>query len=1316
MPINNPKKLRVNSNERIDIPDFEHAASEYAQELTGAISQVTQLDKRSRIYEGFRIEVTDIANGGLSIYNGSALNVEGEVISDSGTITTTAVTVPAASLSYIEVEYVESATDVDNRAFWDATIANTSPIPPGQEFIRNTSTRTAAGWRVVRPISTSGFTVTTNPESTKVPLAIIQTDGGGAITNHGTLVSMATVLEEAAAVGDTVIKVLNSEFLPPFGAVTQVELASVDSTTIEQQVVNSNDRQGVLDLGAGLAFAYPKGSVVRVDPDPAQKPPSFIAQRVDTQAVQIPFTETGTVAAQPLLPGMNSATQGVDQSPRMFQGDETRGDALSYSHNIPGGRDDLEVQSLKDYVDFLAGQLRELKLGTADLTLANRSMRPGTTDINGNTIANYDATDRYYQYAGGVLGARSVTLTIGDGVTSYGDFNGTDETPFNAALAALPAGGGVIYVKNGTYTPTNSIGLNGTDIENVIFVGESREGVLISSTAAAGAFYITQTAGDSILGWMNMRISSLGGGENYNIRVENDLSPGADNRFYLHNVECGTVFYASDRNNTVDIVDCEIVADTATIYGVTLQAPISGIDAGTTGGVIRNSIIGNTGSTGTGGLSFGSTDASRVGAINISSCSISGADRAILSSGDIEALLVTNCAITGTTGLVSHTNIGADGQNISYKNCRYVIEEAPGISIVRHIHLQFESTTLAYPLVEFTDSSLHCTFTAQQTVSSVFIYIDDALLDSLVIENFVFSFDDPNDALYQTHIAMGPGSNGYSLVKNCYIKNVYCEYGKQALQVYLDSNGSNSLAETMSTNFIVDGLFHLGGISINPQYASAINQQSMFIDAQDITGHITVKGCSFYDVGSANGSSTQTVIDMNLAGYNVGGTFSETTLYATFVDNLIGPVTGDADIVAVSIAGTNTAGITPLEFVNFHNNMIQNVQATTDLALLSCKTLDQLFITDNVMGQIAGGNSSDNDGDALGIVLDEIWSTLAIENNIVQCVATTFAATTSTSTIYIGGGLLTKSIRNNTLATNGSSIAVGSFIGNITAYGGGGWPTSLGLTTISNNQIIGGNIGIMLYGAINGVQVNEVSIADNYIRDMSKARAAIWVSSTQSISNIAISNNSIQGLGGTSFTTLTGIIVETTSTVNSCVISSNIVRATSTQSNSGTEVRGIEVISGAAGADVSVTGNVLVGGTSTSTSTDQAGIWINNMSRVVVSGNVVNWIPNQRNVNSTPVDSIPQIYLGECNTVVVTGNATPGFSEIDAAIINNPIALYSLNGDSHMVSGNAFGQSGTGNDAGMVLDTGTTNVFNTVTNSTEGVGAGSYSIGTLLVS
>ena len=57
-------------------------------------------------------------------------------------------------------------------------------------------------------------------------------------------------------------------------------------------------------------------------------------------------------------------------------------------------------------------------------------------------------------------------MTVGDGTTSWGDFNAADETAIQAAINASVTSGDTIYVKRGVYTLANDVQITkGANIE-----------------------------------------------------------------------------------------------------------------------------------------------------------------------------------------------------------------------------------------------------------------------------------------------------------------------------------------------------------------------------------------------------------------------------------------------------------------------------------------------------------------------------------------------------------------------------------------------------------------------------------------------------------------------------------------------------------------------------------------------------------------------------------------------------------------------------------------------------------------------------------
>ena len=396
-----PKKLNISSNQRVDLDDFTRAASDYTQEGDNFSRQKVLLSGNSAVARGFRIEISDqvASPGEFTIYNGVGVDKAGNIlnneqqVADARTLTLAGAGLPF----YVEIEYTESESDVDSRAFWDPTFSGNNP--PGKEFTLNVATRLTPDWQVVQPVGTSAFTVTGSVNSIRIPIAILTTNGSNEITGF-TAVNAATVLARDAGTLDTEIEVIDSLVFPTTGN------ATVGGTAV---AITGNDRtNNIISLSGALGVAKVAGDIV---------------------------VETGPAAA--FVP------HSADSRTMLFSGDEERGTALVADPEDGAARSDIQLASLKDHVDFLSAQLRELKYGNS---------RPGNTSTPSIT---FNTSARYYEYAGSIAGARGWSFTVGDAVTSYGDFNSTADdlgTQLQAAHDLLDVtNGGSIFVKSGTY-------------------------------------------------------------------------------------------------------------------------------------------------------------------------------------------------------------------------------------------------------------------------------------------------------------------------------------------------------------------------------------------------------------------------------------------------------------------------------------------------------------------------------------------------------------------------------------------------------------------------------------------------------------------------------------------------------------------------------------------------------------------------------------------------------------------------------------------------------------------------------------------------
>jgi hypothetical protein len=446
-----PKKLKVNANQRVDISDFERAANDYTAESVGFNTERMVLDARSRVFDGFRVEIADQTTnqGQVTVYNGNAFDRNGTHLNNED-LANTAKTVTLAGASttfYLEAEFVETDSDTDARAFWDPTFDQVSPIPDGQEFNLNVATRISPDWQIVTPVSTTGFDVDSDPDSLKIPLMELSTNGNNEIVvgvNPGLVTVFASsVLLEDGAVSDTVLRVSDARIFPDSGTVdVDVGDASVESG---KTITNVDRDNGLITISPALSSIHDAGAIVRVSSGVAR----FVRERTN---------------------GLPTPTTHPDNTRRLWQGDEIRGSGLIRSKETFGSRDDLNLRSLKDYVDILAAEIRELKFGD-----------PRTDIVSADPPDAFSSAPRWFDPAGGVAGARAATVTIGDGTNTFGDYNGTDEEPFFDAIAELSSrGGGRLIIKEGTYTFTDLVTI--TDEIEIIGVGQNIV-TLVNNTA-----------------------------------------------------------------------------------------------------------------------------------------------------------------------------------------------------------------------------------------------------------------------------------------------------------------------------------------------------------------------------------------------------------------------------------------------------------------------------------------------------------------------------------------------------------------------------------------------------------------------------------------------------------------------------------------------------------------------------------------------------------------------------------------------------------------------------------------------------------------
>lgn len=512
------KRVNWLSNERVDIPDMDAGTNDLASGLLKQHFADFIQDNFARVAEGFRVQVT--APKTLTVYNGVSFDRSGQLLNNEDEDNTSrSITFGANGTYFVEVLFTLAASDTDARGFWDPVFDNGADPSgdlrlPGKEFGQNVATRLAVDWQIVSPISTSSFAILSNPNSLNIPIAQI-TVTGGVITGATTQTARST-LQEPAKIGDTKIKLFNTRVMPDGFTATVDAGGSPETAT----VINNDRDNNILTLSAGLSGAHLVGARVLV-------------ASVGAAAFLVENTT-------PELPGhdISALTGSIDLRPRYWQADEQRGYGLIQNPQDNTSHSDLQIRSLKDHVDFLAAELRELKYGAATATGVGATAPPGT----------FSLSPRYYEAPGSILGARTNTVSIGNGTTSWGDFNvaqmGSADAAFAAALAVITShGGGTIFVKNGAYNITTTLTITTT----THIVGESRYGASINMTAAA--YTLTFNGGSVSLENISITVSGSGLGAVHVI----DDSAAVINNCTLYGIlgEAGVALSGSINNSQI---------------------------------------------------------------------------------------------------------------------------------------------------------------------------------------------------------------------------------------------------------------------------------------------------------------------------------------------------------------------------------------------------------------------------------------------------------------------------------------------------------------------------------------------------------------------------------------------------------------------------------------------------------------------------------------------------------------------------------------------------------------------------------------------
>lgn len=187
------KRPNAHPAQRLDLNDYLFAVRDFPSALR---NQVFKHVLGSGVLEGFQCRVLDQVGseiGHVEIFNGFGADHQGQFVNAGNGTNSVRVVLDSPNTEYwIEAELFLQPSDPDARAFWDALINNTAPIPDGQEVnVPNVMTRATPLWRIVRPIRQNTVGVRTDPsyapahfspsDEFTLPLYILRTDANGRI-------------------------------------------------------------------------------------------------------------------------------------------------------------------------------------------------------------------------------------------------------------------------------------------------------------------------------------------------------------------------------------------------------------------------------------------------------------------------------------------------------------------------------------------------------------------------------------------------------------------------------------------------------------------------------------------------------------------------------------------------------------------------------------------------------------------------------------------------------------------------------------------------------------------------------------------------------------------------------------------------------------------------------------------------------------------------------------------------------------------------------------------------------------------------------
>ncbi len=1071
------KKPVWHANERVDKTDLEQI-SEHAEGVVEEATKNNLLDNRSLVLNGFRVEVPNQTTfpGRIVIHGGSAYNYDGQLLfnedqlNNSRTITLEG----ASNVFWVEIELVEVDSDLDSRAHWDPTVDQGSDVsgddlPDGQEGNATVATRKTHDWRVVQPIRVGvgiGFE-RDNPgtlDSLKIPVVRLETSAGNVVrlaeNPNIALESPRTTLVEA--ISATQWKVVDSRL---FIAGDTINLGK-GSANAEQVTISTINYETHLITTTVASNSHLPGDIILEE--------GGTPREIVGNALFGPYQ-------RPYETNVN------DYKDRAYAGDERRGEILTRGHDDTDllVRSDTNLQTLKDQVDFLSAQIQEMKWGHPDPTLIGNSplrIPPGVSD-------NFPTIPRYFDDAGGVQGARSLTVTVGNGSTSWGDFNSTNGTAIQEALDSLPAAlGGTVRIKRGTYTLAADIDITNTGYT----ILEAEKGVII--TTGAGGSVRVNTAGRISLRGLNL----VGDGAAIN-GLEIHTTDPLTFEMYDCNLFNAQFLIARETAPTTSIRNCRFEADDA-LFQIIAVVDVLGANAnfqGVFSGCLLSSDVAVASDFGL--FNASTTAGQRITNASFVDCHFNAALINVYEvdlGDDARNIFFTRCYFTSTLGCTNHIRVDG-GRNIKFKDC-YGLTIYGGLVYADSVNVlnvdgYTNTNTVTQPVVH----ALNC--------NNVTIQNCDVVANGLAaLTHSPFLIE------YNTAVTDFAGVT---------IKNNKVEASTDLVTgVRFDMNGADGLSNVVITDNAFDKCecgIYFKSTPGSGYYYNLVIESNVFLD-----NSVGVGSAAYQDVGIIFDRLVDKawvhIIDNHFTNMN---TPNATTL--------LGGLVNRSAIVCLGVGATSPA------YFEVNGNIITSVGNSAnplDNAAIRFESLQYSTINNNIIVAVEGDN-------AVGIRLSETTNTatnITVDSNTLDLIVSGAAATG----IY---GITASHLNNVVISNNNFSrfsdasgstpaSAIGSdgaFNLNTLSIVGNVFDTTtstitfvrFNIATINNAVIKNNNTqSTTTYGVLiqsSGGNSENINVCDNNFNSISSYGIALFkVGAGGDFSNININNNNIVSIAG----------------------------------------------------------------------------------------------------------------------------------------------------------------------------------------------------------